>query len=801
MSGRDRPPRGRRHGFHGRTFRLLLRLYPRPFRRAYGEEMTEYFLERLARARERRGRRGVAGVWVRAAADVARTAATERLGRATRWGRGDGHGTNPTRGGAGRMRALMQDLRYGARRLGRTPLFTAAAVGILAVGIGANAGAFAVVDAVLLRPPPFERPEEIVSIYQDSDDGVPSSTSFPAYEDMAGMTDVFAGVAAISPGVATWEAPDGPEQVSVIYATASYFPVLGLEPSRGRWFSSEHDEVGAGAYAVVTHRAWRTEMGSDPGIVGRTIRVNGQPVTVIGVGPQSFNGARGGLVADFWLSISSTVVGGPFRVANLDRRQDHWYDVQARLAPGVGVARARAAMDGLARRLAEAYPDLNRGREITVFAHDEVRLHPEVDGDLASAGAGLLAVVGLVLLLACANLANLLLVRGVSRSSEMALRRALGASRTRVARLFLGEALLLSALGGAAGLLVARWAVGFLPRLPLPLPGATSLDVAVDHRVALFSVGLVLVTGALFGLAPGLRTARTDVASALREDQRTASTGRGTSLLRGGLVALQVAVSLVLVVAAGLLTRSLANARGVDPGVDVDRLAAIGTNFRQANLPQEEWPVVTDELLRRVRAIPGVRRAAIASRLPVQGSASSTTVVEGYDPPSGTGATELAFAFVGAGYFRTMGIPLVEGRTFTEEDRPESPRVVLVNETGARRFWGGEALGRRIRPQGAADAWRRVVGVVGDVKVEELQEPPTPLIYFSADQQPLSSFFVVARTDGDPAALIGPLREELRAVRASLPITELGTLESHLGESLSGARTAAGLIGIFSLLA
>ncbi|NIT88713.1 MAG: hypothetical protein GWO36_17935, partial [Gemmatimonadetes bacterium] len=362
-----RGPHGR-GGFHGRAFRALLRLYPGPFRRAYGGEMTEYFLARVARARARRGRRGVAGLWIRSVVDVVRTALAERVGEASRPVRSGVPGTNSRRGGEAGMSALIQDIRYAVRRLARTPLFTTAAVTILAVGIGANSGAFAVVDSVLFRPPPFERPEEVVSIYQDSDDGEPSSTSYPAYEDMAAMTGVFAGVAAVSPGVATWEAPDGPEQVSVIYATASYLPVLGLEPSRGRWFAPEHDEVGAGAFAVVTHRTWRTKMGADPELVGRTIRLNGQPVTVIGVGPESFNGARGALVADFWLSISSTVVGGSFRVANLDRRQDHWYDVQARLAPGVGVARARAAMDALARRLAEAYPELNRGREITVFA-------------------------------------------------------------------------------------------------------------------------------------------------------------------------------------------------------------------------------------------------------------------------------------------------------------------------------------------------------------------------------------------------------------------------------------------------
>ena len=782
---------------HERGFRLLLRLLPETFRQAYGEEMTELFLGRLGRARAV-GRRQVVRLWIRTGLDVVRTAAAERRDGS------DGAAGGPAgairRGREGTMETLAQDVRHAARRLARTPLFTLAAVAILAMGIGANAAAFALVDGLLFRPPPFPRPAELVRVYQDGDDGEPSATSFPAYRDMAAATDVFAAVSATSPDVAAWEGPEGPRPVAVEYATASHFPVLGIEPFRGRWFDASHDVPGAGNVAVVSHWTWTHRMGADPGVLGSTVRINGQPVTVIGVGPQGYGGVGQALVTDFWLSISSAGVGGPSRIANLDRREDHWYDVSARLAPGATPAAAQAAMDALAGRLAEAWPELNRGRDITVFRFGEVRLHPEFDGPLRAAGLGLLVVVGLVLVLACSNLANLLLVRGLARSSEVAVRRALGAGRRRVARLFLAESLLLAGLGGAVGLGVAAALVGALPRLPLPLPGGAALDVPLDGRFLAFAVALALATGVLFGLAPALRSTRMDPAGALRE-VRSPGGGRTVSLVRATLVGVQVAVSVVLVVGAALMARSLGSASSVEPGFDVERLAMIGTNLAQGGLSAAEAPVVAEELVRRVAALPGVDRVALTSRLPVQAGGSTTTVIEGYAPPSGTGAVELPFAVVSGDYFETMGIRRLAGRGFGPDDRPGSPSVVVVNETAARRFWGGDAVGGRVRPEGQPNAWREVVGVVADVKVSGLQEPPTPMLYMAAAQSAPAAFTVVARTDGDPAALAPALRRALGAVRPGLPVTRLGTLDDHLGRALVGPRAVTGLLGTFSLLA
>jgi predicted permease len=777
-------------GWHARSFRALLRLYPATFRRVCGEEMTAFFLDRLERVRAASGRRGVARLWLRTASDIVRTALLERRASASR--------RHHHRRGDTVMTTLMQDVRYAARRLRMTPLFTVSAIAILAVGLGLNAAVFSLVDAMLLRATPFAQREEIVHIYQDSDDGEPSSTSYPAYRDMAAMTDVFAGVAATSSGSATWETADGPRPVAIEFATASYFPVLGLRPERGRWFEARHDRTGEEMVAVVSHHAWRTQLGAAADVVGRAIRLNNQPVTIIGVGPESFNGEAGALITDFWVSISSAAVGGAFRVANLDRREDHWYQVKARLGPGVGVERAQAALDGLAHRLAVEWPELNEGRGITVFGHDDVRFHPEVDRVLTGVGVGLFVVAGLVLLLACGNLGNLLLVRGVARGPELAVRQALGAGRGRVVRLLLLEALLLAGLGGAAGLALAVWSLRFLPLIPLPIAG---LDVGFDHRLLLFGLLLATATGLLFGALPALSATRLDVASRLRDEGRGQSSGRGMTLVRGGLVVVQVAVSVVLIVGAGLFGRSLANAERVDVGVDTGRIAVMGTNLQQAGVTGDAAAALTAQILDRVEAVPGVERAALTTRLPVQPAGTTTQVVEDYHPPSGTGAVELPFASVSRAYFETMGIPVLDGRTFSAVDGPGTPTVVVVNETAARLFWGGNAIGGRIRPQAIDTAWNRVVGVVADVKVTSVQEAPAPMLYYSAEQGGVSAFTVVARTSGDPAALTGVLRAALREVRASLPITRLMPFETHLGDALAAPRATAALIGGFSILA
>lgn len=778
-----------RTNLHERLFSLLLRAYPRPFREAHGDEMAELFRARLGRCT---GAGDRLGLWVRLLADTCANALAVRR-RASR--NGFHHE------GRGGMGTLFHDIRYAARHLARAPLFTLSAVVLLAVGIGANTAVFTVVDAVLLRPPPYDEPERVVGVYQHSDDGEPSSNAFPAYRDMTEV-DVFEAVAASSLADVVLETEDQPLPVTIEFTTASYLDVLGLAPFRGRWFSPEHDQVGSAPVAVVSHITWETRFGSDPSVVGRTVRMNGQPVTVIGVGPQGLSGSYGALVTDFWLSISATPVGGSFRVANLDRREDHWYDVKARLAAGVSVAHAQSAMDALATRMGELYPELDRGRGITVFPASAVRLHPTADAAVFSAARLLMGIVGLVLVLACANLANLLLVRGIARSGEVAVRRAFGASAQRVGRLFIAESLLLALGGGVAGVALAMWLVSMLPNVPVPPPLTSTLDVRLDLRVLLFSGGLMLVTGVLFGLAPAIRSTRADVAGTLRDETRTSSAGRGTARLRNLLVSLQVAVSLVLVLGTGLLARSLVAVQSVETGVDPDRVAFVATSLGQAGLQDTEAGVALDELIARLAAIPGVTSAGATTRLPAQPAGTTTTVVEGYDPPAGTDAVELDFAVVSPGYFQTVGLALLEGRGFSPDDVQGTQTVVIVNETAARRFWGGaDPVGRRMRAQGNPDGWRIVVGVVEDAPVSSLSEPQKPKFYFTSGQNTPSSVFLVARTDGDPSSLLPAMRDQMRAVRASLPVSRQGTLASAFGAGLSGQRFATAAMGVFALLA
>lgn len=774
-----------------RLFRWALGLYPQSFRRTYQDEMEALFLRRLRRARER-GRMAVAVVWLRSLADVTRTALAERRDRR--------HALDEEGG----MTRWLRDLLEAGRRLVRTPMFTLGAVMLVAFGIGVNTAAFSVVDAFLFRPPPFQEPERVVRVFQDSDEGEPSSSSFPAYRDMTGLGGVFQAVAAMSPETVTWEAGEANETLAASYVSSSYLDVLGLQPALGRWFEPAHDQVGQGLYAVVNHRTWQTRMGADPAVVGSTLRLNGQTVTVLGIGPEGFNDIYGPTVTDLWLSISSTPVGGPFRVANLERRSDHWYDVVARLADGVTVEQAQAAVDALAVRLAEQYPDLNRGRGITVFPAAGVRIHPQVDGSLYPAAGLLLGVVGMILLLSCANLANLLLVRGMARKSEVAVRRALGASGGRVAVLFLAEGLLLSVAGGVAGLGLARWILSMSGRLPWPLSGGAELNFAVDARVMAFGFGLVLLTGLLCGLAPALRSARGDLAGALREESRSSSASRGTSLLRNGLVAVQVAVSIVLVVGTGILLRGLATVGAVDPGVDTDRVAYVGVALPAGVQPGPDSEVAFRTVAERMAALPGVTSVARSLRLPVQGSGGTTTrIVEGYAAPTGTGKLELDYNYVDEAYFGTMGIPVRAGRPFQPDDGQADDAAVLVNETAARSFWAGDAaaVGGRVRGESEGSPWASVVGVVGDTKIRSLDEADTPLLYMPLSRVQVGRVYFLVRTETDPSGLVAGLRAVVREVAPSMEVFEAGPLAAHVSASLDPLRTASLAMGGFSMLA
>lgn len=698
------------------------------------------------------------------------------------------------------METLKHDVRGTLRRILRSPGFSLAAIGIVALGIGANTAVFTLVNALLLRPPPFAEPERVVRIYQDADDGEPSSSSFPAYRDMARFDDVFTSVAAGTPDDVTWERAEGPVPALVEYVTSSHLDVVGLDPVLGRWFEPAHDQPGAGYFGVVSHRTWQSELGGDPDVVGSVARLNGRPVTILGVGPESYNGSGGAVITDFWLSISSVEVGGSFRVANLERRQDHWYDVMARLAPGVTVPQAQAAMDALAGRLADEYPELNQGRDITVFQAADIRVHPDVDGSLTPVGMIIMGIAGVVLLLACSNLANLLLVKGIARGPEVAVRRALGASRGRVAGLFLGEALVLAIVGGLLGVGLARWAVGYADRLPGFLPVQGDLDLSMDVRVLLFTIGLVLVSAVFFGLAPALRSMRADPARELGSETRSSSQSRGAHLLQGSLVAVQVAASVVLLVAASLLVRSVANLQGVDPGFDPAGLAYLRTTTAVPGLGDGSG-LLLEELREAVAGAPGVEAAALTSRPPVAFGGSTTTVIEGYQPSTGTGSVELDFAVVTDGYFDVLGLPIVDGRGFAPDDGPGGEPVVVVNQAAADQFWRGDAVGGRVRPQSAPDAWRRVIGVVGDYTVERPGDAPIPMLFYPAGGDGMAGGFLVARSATSAEDILPTLRTALQDVSQALPLSELATMESRMGEALSAPRLTALLLGVFALLA
>ncbi len=527
----------------------------------------------------------------------------------------------------GEIEMIVQDLRYALRALRKTPIFTVTAVMIIALGIGANTAIFSAVNAALFRPQPFENPEELVEIYQDSDEGDPTSTSYPAYRDIAAQSDLFSWVAATFDFPVSLQGDDGLRPALVEYATASYLPMLGLVPSAGRWFDPAEDEIGAGAFAVVGHRAWVTRFGQDLNIIGRTVRVNGAPVTIVGIGPRDYNGMISGVAVDFWLSISSMLpVEGTSSAGTLERRQDHWFQVRARLQPGVTPAEAQTAMTALATRLAEEFPNLNAGRDITVYSSADVRVHPAVDASLVPAAAGLMAIVGLVLVIACSNLAILLLVRGASRARDMSIRLAIGANRTQLTRQFLSESVLLSAAGGVLGYLVAGWALDLVMTYKLPGGVPVVLDIGLDGRVLAFTVVLSLGTGIAFGLAPAIRASSADVMSALRDEGETLSLGRRWFGLKNALVVFQVAVSVLFLVGAGF---------------SVDDVAFMEINATQAGYGFEESQALYRDLLDRIRSTPGVRNAAMASAPPIGGRGSSTMIIEGYVSPGGTGALEL----------------------------------------------------------------------------------------------------------------------------------------------------------------
>ncbi|HEX8140385.1 MAG TPA: ABC transporter permease [Pyrinomonadaceae bacterium] len=700
------------------------------------------------------------------------------------------------------MSTFWQDLRYGVRMLLKSPGFTLVAVFALALGIGANTAIFSVVNAVLLRPLPFAEPERLVRLWGTfSQQSVPRgegqyydfNISPNDFADWRTQNRSFEAIAVFSSyGSVTLTGRDEPLRLRCPVVSTEYFSVLGVKPALGRFFLPEEEQVGKHRVVVLSYGAWQQKFGADPSVVGQTLTLNGSSYTVVGVAPKIFEQPRPTPSAepDMWRPLALELEPGG--------RASHFLHAMARLKPGVSLQQAQADMDSITANLERQYPDSNLGRGVRLSS-----LHEAIVGNIRPALRVLLGAVGFVLLIACANVANLLLARSTVRQREMAIRTALGASRLRIVRQLLTESILLAAVGGGLGLLLALWATDLLTGLggkDIPRLGAISLD----GRILGFTLLVSLLTGIIFGLIPALESARPDLNVSLKEGGR-ANVGGGQRF-RQFLIVSEVALSLVLLVGAGLMMRSFWRLQHVQLGFDADNLLTLDLSLPRTRYKQaDEAALFQQQLVERLKALPGVTSAASSSVLPLSGGNSCDgMMIEGRPLASAGEAPCVEVRQTSPDYLRAMGIPLLRGRQLTEQDKRDAPFVVVINEALARRFFAGtDPIGQRIShsdPSGPP-VWRTIVGVAGDVRHFGLDAEPLPEFYEPQLQAPSWGTSLVVRSASDPASVAAAVRAEVRRMDADLPVYNVKTMRELASESVAQPRFRTLLLAIFAAVA
>ncbi|HVS12620.1 MAG TPA: ABC transporter permease [Thermoanaerobaculia bacterium] len=704
------------------------------------------------------------------------------------------------------MNPIPRDVRIALRWLRRNPGFTLVATTTLALCIGATTVLFSVVSSVLLEPPAHvEDPGALVQIYTSDYSGPPyGASSFPDFEDFRAQAPALADAAAISPGTASLGSETEASRVVLSErVSGNYFDLLGVDAQLGRTFSPEEGRLdGGAAVAVIGDGLWTRAFGRDPGVLGRAIRVDGRPLTVVGVAPRGFKGSLPLVTVDLWLPVSTWAMYEP---GLLDSRGNRGLLVSGRLADGATVEDAETQLAAVAARLHAEYPGAwtdvrEEPRRVTVLAEREARIPPQ----LGSAPIGFLGllfgVLGLVLLIACANIANLLLARGARQGREVAVRLSLGATRGRLVRQLITESLTLAIFGGIAGVAVAFVALRVLRGVALPVGVDLRLDVPLDGGALLFAVALSALTGLIFGLAPALRASRPALTSALKEGAEAAGRRFRALSLRNAIVVGQVAGSLVLLLVAGLFLRGLEQASRIDVGFEPDGVAMLRIDLEREGYAAEEARRFRQELATRLAAAPAVAAVAWSDNVPLAGGGQRRGVgIEGYEPQTGEDM-EFDFATVSPGYFRALGVPLVAGRAFEESDREGAPRVVIVNQAFADRFWPGEsALGKRMSYSGES---AEVIGVARDGKLRSLTEEQRLAFFVPALQSPRPARTLVARAaSGSAEALLPLLRGEVAALDARLPVTGVRTLRAAIAGSLLPQTVASWLLGSCGVLA
>ena len=695
------------------------------------------------------------------------------------------------------METLLQDIRYALRAMLKSPGFTGVAILSLALGIGANAAIFSLVNTILFRPLPVFEPWRIVELAPTRQGSDFNNFSYPLYRDFRDRNEVFDSLAVYRFAPMSLSREGNNERIWGFIVSGNYFDLLGVKPAAGRFFTQEEDRVpGANPVAVVSHGCWQRRFGGDPNLVGKEITINGNRFDVVGIAPEGFVGTVIIFTPEIWV---------PAMMARQIEPSSNWLDQPTngvlfafgRLKPGVSEAQATQSLNALMASLVSVYPHVE-GLTITLSPPGLV-LPVLRNGTLAFSFV-LMAAVGLVLLIACTNLANMLLARATRRRKEIAIRLSLGASRARLIRQLLTESVLLALVGGAIGWLVAVWMVKLVGAFKPPVDFNLTIDLKLDWRVLTFSLVISLISGVIFGLMPALHSTRSDLVSALKDE--SAGAGHRRSRLRSALVVAQIAFSLVLLVVAGLIVRSLQQVQMIGPGFRTERTLTMSVDLGLQGYTEQRGQEFYKELISRAEAVPGVRSASLVNYLPLALNRNSMSIyIEGQPVPRPSEVPEVSNSSVWPKYLGTMGIPLVDGREFRAQDDKKESRVVIVNETFARRFWPGQnALGKRISHKAEGPFWE-VIGVAKNGKYWSLGEDPQPFIYFPMMRDYEPSAALVVSTNAEPRSLINAIRGEVQQMDGNLPVYDAKTMDEHMRLSLLPLRAGAWVAGSFALLA
>ena len=699
------------------------------------------------------------------------------------------------------MDSFLQDIRYGVRVLLKNRSFTAVAVFALALGIGANSAIFSVVNSVVLRPLPYKDSDRLVTIYSSLlQPGLEKIVvSAPELADFREQNNSLDEVAAYDFQGVNVTGGDEPERIRAALLSPNLLPLLEVDPLIGRGFSAVEDQPGHSQVAVLSYSLWQRRFAGDPNVIGRPIAVDGKSLEVLGVMRGEFHFPDADTELFLPLTISPELL-------TEDNRGSHYLSVIARLRPGVSIERAQADVNAIAQRMSFEHASTYRSG----YGAHVIAMRDDIVGDVRQTLFILLGAVGFVLLIACANVANLLLARGAARQKEVAVRTALGATRLRLVRQFLTESAILAIIGGGLGLLLALWGVEFLVALsPASIPRIN--EISLDARVVAVTIGVSLLTGLLFGLAPAMQFSKPDLNETLKDAGRSSTDGRHRQRLRGLLVISELALSIVLLAGAGLMIKSFIKVQGANPGFNTQSLLTM-----RLSLPRSKYSDFNhqtrffQELIERIQSQPGVQSAAAINALPLSGSTADRSFkIEGRTPSPGEAGPDEELRFISSGYFATMGMPLFRGRDFTERDNSGAPRVAIVNQALADRYWSGDdALGKRIAYSGLGEGkpnWCEIVGVVGNVKHIGPDIPAKPEVYlpylqplFSAASSAIGPMYLVIRSATPPANLTPSIRGAIASIDANQPVSNVKTMGERLNAALAQRRFNMLLLVIFA---